>query len=387
MADLIAIPGVHGEVNSHVILFHGLGGHPHDTWRLLNKPKVCWPQWLAEDIEGLAVWTIGYDAAVSRWRGSAMHLTDRATNVLARILAEPRLQTSEIILIGHSLGGLVIKQLLRTVESMAFQRDDAANFIRRVRRVAFLATPHSGADLATWGDWLRIFIRPSSAMASLVRNDPNLRDLNLWYRDWSTAQKVTHLILTESRPTNIAGIVVKQDSSDPGLLSRPIPIDANHITICEPKDRSSEIYIHIRDFIKHRLETVHREALIERTLKTQSAQLEALIASTQESKLLFGQAFSSLNQVVVERGERAADIVVDRIRAMGAISGNSSYQRYPKELIDHHFRGFHFYLILIFLGVRMAVNIPTSYGIMTWTSPKKKQFGSGFAESSDLACL
>jgi len=163
LADLIAIAGVHGEVNSHVILLHGLGGHPHDTWRLLIEPKVCWPQWLAEDIEGLAVWTIGYDAAVSRWRGSAMHLTDRATNMLEMILAEPKLQTGEIILIGHSLGGLVIKQLLRTAESMALQREDAANFIRRVRRVAFLATPHSGTDLAAWGDQLRIFIRPSAS--------------------------------------------------------------------------------------------------------------------------------------------------------------------------------------------------------------------------------
>ena len=160
MADLFAISDVQGEVAQHVIFFHGLGGHSHNTWRLVTEPKVCWPQWLAEDIPGLAVWTIGYDAAVSRWHGSAMPLPDRATNVLERILAEPRLQAGEIILIGHSLGGLVIKQLLRTAESMALQRQDAANFIKRVRRVAFLATPHSGAGLATWGDRLRVLILP-----------------------------------------------------------------------------------------------------------------------------------------------------------------------------------------------------------------------------------
>src|SRR5262249_9543202 len=151
-----------------VIFLHGLEGHPYDTWQLLSDPNVCWPQLLAEDIPGLAVWTIGYDAAVSRWRGWAMSLPDRATNVLERILAEPKLRTAEIILIRCSLGGLVIKQLLRSADDMKHQRGDAANFIRRVRRVAFLATPHLGSNWASLGNWLRIFIRPSAATACLL---------------------------------------------------------------------------------------------------------------------------------------------------------------------------------------------------------------------------
>ncbi|MBI3798280.1 MAG: alpha/beta fold hydrolase [Deltaproteobacteria bacterium] len=327
MADLFAISDVQGEVAQHVILFHGLGGHPHNTWRSLTKSKICWPQWLAEDIEGLAVRTVGYDAAVSRWHGSAMPLPDRATNVLERILAEPKLQTGEIILIGHSFGGLVIKQLLRTAESMALQREDAANFIRRVRRVAFLATPHSGAELATWGDRLRIFIWPSAATACLVRNDPNLRDLNLWYREWSTTHHVEHLILTESRPTCLCDLIVKPDSSDPELSSRPIPIDANHKTICKPKDRSSEIYVHIRNFITCQLDTAHRETVIINTLKTQSSQLEALVDATQESR-------SQLGQMILDQGEKTADVVADRLQKdISQIVSPS--RKYPKELVDN----------------------------------------------------
>ncbi len=277
MADLFAISDIKGEISSHIIFVHGLGGDLYDTWRSVLDSQVYWPKWLAEDVEGLAVWTVGYEAAVSRWRGSAMHLTDRATNVLERILREPRLETGEITLVGHSLGGLIIKQLLRTADGFAHRRDDAAEFVKRVRRVAFLATPHSGSDLATWGDRLRVFIRPSAATACLVRNDPNLRDLNRWYRDWSAAQGVAHLILTESQPTSIAGLVVKPDSSDPGLTSHPIPIDADHVTICKPGDRSSEVYLHVLNFIKRRLETRHRETVIEGALKDHGAQLDALI--------------------------------------------------------------------------------------------------------------
>ncbi|MGE0821637.1 MAG: esterase/lipase family protein [Candidatus Binatia bacterium] len=327
MAELWLLSGVPDEASKHLILFHGLGGHCYETWRSLVDPTICWPQWLAEDIHGLAVWTVGYDAAVSRWRGSAMHLPDRARNVLMRILAEPKVKAGEIIFIGHSLGGLVIKQLLQISESMSLHDSEVAHFVRRVRRVAFLATPHLGADLATWGDRLRILIRPSAATACLVRNDPNLRNLNLWYRDWSRAQKVEHLILIESRPTKIAGMVVKPDSSDPGLSSPPIPLDADHITICKPKDRCCEIYVHVRKFITRQLDTVHRDTEIISTLKTQTARIEALSNTTRTSH-------AQLHELIEAQGKETPGRVADRLQK-DITQLISSSRKYPKELVDN----------------------------------------------------
>jgi hypothetical protein len=271
LAKLIVISEGIGEIHSHVIFIHGLGGSPTKTWQSSIDPDIVWPQWLAEDIEGLAVRSVGYEAAVSRWKGSAMHLPDRAANVIERILLEPSLNTGEIILIGHSLGGLVIKQMLRTAESLAHQREDVAGFMNRVRRIAFLATPHAGADLAIWGDRLRILFLPSAATACLVRNDHNLRDLNLWYRDWSVKHGIEHLILTETQPIKKLFFVVKPDSSDPGLTIRPIPIDADHFTICKPCNRSSEIYLHIRKFITRPLESSQHYKLNENIHKIQES--------------------------------------------------------------------------------------------------------------------
>jgi tetratricopeptide (TPR) repeat protein len=184
-----------------------------------------------------------------------MHLTDRATNILARLLAEPALREGSLILIGHRLGGLVIKQLLRTAGGEARHRDDAAKLIARVEKVAFLGTPHTGSGLANLGDWLRIVVRPSAATICLVRNDPNLRDLNLWYRDWANSRNISHLVLTETKPLRILGMMVKPDSSDPGLAgTRPIPIDGTHWTLCKPNDPKSEAYVHVAAFIERRFE-------------------------------------------------------------------------------------------------------------------------------------
>jgi pimeloyl-ACP methyl ester carboxylesterase len=105
MADLFTIAEVTGEKRANAVFFHGLGGDAYATWRADSKKASFWPAWLAQDIEGLSVYSVGYEAPVSRWRGSAMHLTDRATNVLARLLVEPALTNGALVLIGHSLGG------------------------------------------------------------------------------------------------------------------------------------------------------------------------------------------------------------------------------------------------------------------------------------------
>jgi len=253
---------------------------------------------MSADIENLAVWTVGYQAATSRWLGNAMHLSDRATNVLERLLLEPSLRAGDITLIGHSLGGLLIKQMLRIADGMSDQRPEVASFLKRVRRVGFIATPHAGSGISTIADRLRVLARPSAATASLVRNDPHLRDLNLWYRDWVQTQCIAHLTLVESQPTYIFFNVVKPDSSDPGLPERPIFIDADHSTICKPVDRSSEVYLHINAFLTKPLE----------------------VESTE----------SELSRLIIDQGERIEDVN----QKVDTLITNASISNYPSEIVD-----------------------------------------------------
>jgi pimeloyl-ACP methyl ester carboxylesterase len=199
MSRLIELAHARGSQHVVVVFVHGLGGDPLGTWTSGKDVAAVWPKWLAEDLEGVAVWSVDYEAPMSDWRGSAMELTDRAANVLNLLLVKPDLGEGQLILVGHSLGGLVIKQVLRKAADAATERADAHSFIERVRKVVFLATPHVGADLASWGDRLRVFVRPSAAARSLLRNDSHLRDLNLWYRRWAKQRGIDHLILTETK--------------------------------------------------------------------------------------------------------------------------------------------------------------------------------------------
>ncbi len=117
MSDLFKVAGPDGEPSSSLILIHGLGGHHHEKpW---NVDETFWPFWLARDRQELAIYVIGYRAPVSRLLGTAMHWADQASSILARLLAEPALAHGPLIFIGHSLGGLMVKQLLRTADSTA----------------------------------------------------------------------------------------------------------------------------------------------------------------------------------------------------------------------------------------------------------------------------
>ena len=119
MADLCLIAEATGEKRANAVFFHGLGGDARATWQATKDESSFWPAWLAQDIEGLSVYSVGYEAPVSNWHGSAMELADRAANALNSLLVKPDLETGELILAGHSLGGLVIKQVLRKAADAA----------------------------------------------------------------------------------------------------------------------------------------------------------------------------------------------------------------------------------------------------------------------------
>lgn len=94
-----------------IVLIHGLGGDFIDTWRHVSRTRDdCWPHWLGKDID-CDVWSVGYDADLSAWQGQAMPLPDQGDQVADLLATESDLKGKGLVLIGHSLGGLVIKDL------------------------------------------------------------------------------------------------------------------------------------------------------------------------------------------------------------------------------------------------------------------------------------
>ncbi|MCI0467579.1 MAG: putative lipase, partial [Beijerinckiaceae bacterium] len=180
-----------------------------------------------------------------------MPLQDRAVNVFEILLSEPGLKTGPIVFICHSLGGLIVKQILLDLQQQKDRRGDAKDFLNRVSQVVFAATPHTGSRHANWLDRLRFFAWPSSIARTLVANDPALRAINVAYRGLADERRdiLKHRVFYETQGTP-AGVIVDEASSDPGLPGDPpVPIDATHISIVKPLARMSLLYARTRDFV------------------------------------------------------------------------------------------------------------------------------------------
>jgi hypothetical protein len=252
MSRIVKLACWKGQPRASVVFVHGLGGHVYGTWRRAADDNSFWPVWLAQDVEGLAVYSLAYEAPVSNWLGTSMPLQDRAANIFEVLLTEPGLRTGPIVFVCHSLGGLIVKKVLLNLQQQAARRPEAADFLPRVTAIVFAATPHTGSVHATWLDRLRFLAWPSSIARTLVANDPSLRDINVAYRGLADERRnvLRHQIFYETRATPAGGIV-GEASADPGLPGDPpVPIDADHIGIVKPGDPTSLLYVRVRQFVE-----------------------------------------------------------------------------------------------------------------------------------------
>jgi len=179
-----------------------------------------------------------------------MPLLDEAANALRHLLSEVDLRTGPIAFICHSLGGLIVKQILRAANE---QRNDPAiaDFLARTRQVVFIATPHTGSGKANLLERARFLVWGSNSARDLVANKPELRDLNFGYRELSRLRgdQLSHLTYYEMVDT-VFGRIVDPGSADPGLANcRPTPIRENHVAIAKPRRRDDLVYIEIKDFV------------------------------------------------------------------------------------------------------------------------------------------
>lgn len=244
------------EAGKHVIFIHGLGGNYKDTWSCGRDENTFWPEWLAEKDSDICVWSVEYESKAAYFIDDTMAFKDRAANIAESLFIKKEIKEGEIILIGHSMGGLIIKQIMRIAQDRKYISDEANKLISRITGTAFIGTPHTGSDLSTIGRMLPvrlvmslIKLSPSAATLYLYRNNPDLRELNVWSRDWMRQYKIPTLSLGESKNTGLLGWIVKPDSADAGFNEHLILVDKDHSSICKPDDREDQVYQLIENFI------------------------------------------------------------------------------------------------------------------------------------------
>ncbi|WP_148088445.1 triacylglycerol lipase [Streptomyces sp. PanSC9] len=239
-----------------VVFVHGLGGNDVSTWQPdESESPECWLNWLAEDIPSIAVWSLKYPAGATKWtaEGEGMALPDRAANLIPTMLYYG-IGSRKTIFVCHSLGGLVVKQILRHSTEMA--QPEWQKIAESTLGVAFLATPHSGSSLASILKAVRLS-RATKTSLALTAHCPHLKELGDWYRQNVKRLEIETAAYAESRRVRYRfrlATVVNATSANPGVEGCILTsIDADHIDICKPASRETDTYRGVETFIRRQL--------------------------------------------------------------------------------------------------------------------------------------
>lgn len=233
-----------------IVFIHGIYGDGRNTWTS-DDGKTYWPDLVTADPQfGDA------DVVVKSYKTSLLKNSNTVRTIAASLgsdLADVFSSHKEVIFLCHSLGGLIVKQLLL----------DNPEYANKVPFIVFYATPGGGSFVARF--------------ASVFSDDPLLQAMsnagdNNYLVDvenrWRTAQFRTHRYcayeLLKMRPHDLRSIVVggSADAKDKLLdfvggiyVVDPISatyacdsnvafkgINANHVGIVKPSSREDDSY-------------------------------------------------------------------------------------------------------------------------------------------------
>jgi hypothetical protein len=247
------------------IFVHGLRGGSIKTWRKGSDAKLFWPQnWLPLEpaFRNVSVHTFGYNADWGETKDSILNVHDFGVALLGEMKISPHIRNSggnPIVLIGHSMGGLVIKK------AYILARQDLTNqdFAQRIRCIFFLATPHRGSDSA---QFLNNILKASGAFSArqyiidLEKNSVSTQTINDEFRNFADELMLYSFYETIKTSLGISSaIIVERDSAILGYKHERVQyLNANHRDVCKYEDPLDPNYITVKNALATAVEELLR---------------------------------------------------------------------------------------------------------------------------------
>ncbi|XP_017873107.1 PREDICTED: uncharacterized protein LOC108620704 isoform X1 [Drosophila arizonae] len=223
-----------------------------------NDPNYskCWPgDWLPLDCPGVRVIAVNYTTDPYLWRPLWKTKEPRSSLIqrsreMAELLMQHRVGHGHpIIYVGHSKGGLFIKQLL--VDAWECGRPAMRPLWQSARGCFFYSVPHRGSHLASIKAPL---LSRSVELLEIEKNNKYLLDL---HRRFAGLYHLGHLKIevfsfVETALTLMSVLylrIVGVDSADPGF-GEVCGIRLDHREICKPRSRDCILYKELVKMIK-----------------------------------------------------------------------------------------------------------------------------------------
>ncbi|ORY70348.1 uncharacterized protein BCR38DRAFT_471661 [Pseudomassariella vexata] len=266
-------------IKCDIIAVRGLASHAIGSWKSPKSNDIWLRDWLPEDIPNVRVLLYGYDTTLLKntSKASIEDLGQRLLESLIAFRTSDKTERRSVVFIGHSLGGLLIKEaLLRAYWSPDVNKEHKLLYTI-CNGLLFFGVPNHGLR----NEKLSSIIsgQPNQALINslVVDNEsepsPFLRRLSadfarcfkgqqrvisFYERKLSTTVEM-HLDGKLRKSGPLALMVTKQSATSTGLTAVPdednIPFDTDHSGLVKYEDRGQDAY-HI---VKERLRTLIHE--------------------------------------------------------------------------------------------------------------------------------
>jgi pimeloyl-ACP methyl ester carboxylesterase len=184
-----------GPFKDRVIVFvHGIFGDATSTWT--SPGKVYWPKLVLGDsaFDDSDVHVANYESPVL---GNSMTVDEVAANLDNRLTSHGVFtRHREVVFVCHSLGGIVVQQLLLTFREHA----------KQVPFIYFFSVPEEGAQIASLAKWFS----SDPLLEAMFHGDANGYLLNL-ENQWKAAHFGIHrYCVYEKKPLKAVGLIVSR---------------------------------------------------------------------------------------------------------------------------------------------------------------------------------
>ncbi|GFS33193.1 alpha/beta-Hydrolases superfamily protein [Actinidia rufa] len=246
-----------------VVFVHGLRGGPFKTWRLsedksstksglvekideeAGKHGTFWPgEWLSADFPHARLFTLKYKTNLTQWSGATLPLQEVSSMILEKLVAAG-IGNRPVVFVTHSMGGLVVKQMLHQAKSE--NKDDLVNNTVGVQTCRHAL--ENGSCVS----------RPAPTIGELRSGSPRLVELNDFVHHLHKKGLLEVLSFCETKVTPIVEgyggwafrmEIVPIESAYPGFGELVVLESTDHVNSCKPLSRNDPSYAEIFRFLE-----------------------------------------------------------------------------------------------------------------------------------------
>ena len=230
------------EAGTLLLFVHGLGGRAHETWG-------NYPEFVFADNHDLDVGLLDYESGVRRrfWRS-----IEPAKHALALSHSIRDLHYSKVILVGHSMGGLLCKAAIKNLIDSRTHDNGGVLGVDKIGGLALFATPQSGSRKAP-----RVFSLVSKDARVLRTDSDFVSEIAQRFQDRVFTQMDWQTPTSRQRIPTFAVIAtgdfwVDRLSAGLGLdTDQQKFVTGSHTSIVKPASRTDDAYVWFREKLEH----------------------------------------------------------------------------------------------------------------------------------------